>query len=141
MNTSTKSLVAGFAIGTAAWIAVLAQTSHEAQSTAPEHTTTPPEGVNWQEPPRERPPIHSPMPKIIEALDVNQDWEISAEEIANAPEALKVLDVNHDGKLTMNEILPPPPQGARAVKHEVGTGRTPGKRGTVTHQRERPATQ
>src|SRR5580698_6833822 len=43
-----------------------------------------------------RPP---PSP-LIEALDVNHDGIIDANEIANAPAELKTLDKNGDGKLT-----------------------------------------
>ncbi|HEY1788700.1 MAG TPA: hypothetical protein VGJ73_11115 [Verrucomicrobiae bacterium] len=52
-----------------------------------------------------RPP---PSP-LIEALDVNHDGIIDANEIANAPAELKTLDKNGDGKLTRNEYRPPPP--------------------------------
>ncbi|MGH8024307.1 MAG: EF-hand domain-containing protein [Limisphaerales bacterium] len=54
-----------------------------------------------------RPP---PSP-LIEALDVNHDGIIDAEEIANAPAELKTLDKNGDGKLTRGEYCPPPPPG------------------------------
>jgi Ca2+-binding EF-hand superfamily protein len=40
---------------------------------------------------------------VLSALDVDQDNEISAEEIANAAAALRTLDRNHDGKLDANE--------------------------------------
>ena len=43
---------------------------------------------------------------VLAALDVNQDGEISAAEIRNAPEALRTLDQNHDGMLTVNELYP-----------------------------------
>jgi hypothetical protein len=52
-----------------------------------------------------RPP---PSP-LIEALDVNHDGIIDANEIANAPAELKTLDKNGDGKLTRDEYCPPPP--------------------------------
>lgn len=54
-----------------------------------------------------RPP---PSP-LIEALDVNHDGIIDANEIANAPAELKTLDKNGDGKLTRDEYCPPPPPG------------------------------
>ena len=54
-----------------------------------------------------RPP---PSP-LIEALDVNHDGIIDANEIANATAELKTLDKNGDGKLTRDEYCPPPPPG------------------------------
>ncbi|MFP6619515.1 MAG: hypothetical protein VB877_09235 [Pirellulaceae bacterium] len=48
------------------------------------------------------------MPRlpIIQALDADQNGEISAKEIANAVAALKKIDANGDGKLTMEEMMP-----------------------------------
>jgi len=40
------------------------------------------------------------------ALDANGDGELSAEEIAAAPQALKKLDTSGDGKLTRDELRP-----------------------------------
>jgi hypothetical protein len=55
-----------------------------------------------------------PPPPIIEALDLNHDGTISADEIARAPESLKKLDKNGDGQLTPDELRPPrPPSGPR----------------------------
>src|SRR5450432_462761 len=55
-----------------------------------------------------RPPPGGPL---MQALDVNHDGVIDADEIANAPAALKALDKNGDGKLTPDELRPPlPPQ-------------------------------
>lgn len=62
------------------------------------------------------PPPHP----IIQALDTNGDFEISAEEIKNAAAALKKLDKNNDGKLSREELRP---QFAR------GRGRGPGAGG------------
>ena len=75
---------------------------------------TPPNGVgqDWQGGPGgpggrmgRRPP---PSP-LMEALDVNHDGVIDADEIANAPAELKTLDKNGDGKLTQDELRPPRP--------------------------------
>jgi EF hand len=53
---------------------------------------------------------HRPPPSpLMQALDVNHDGVIDADEIANAPAALKTLDKNGDGVLTRDEICPPPP--------------------------------
>jgi Ca2+-binding EF-hand superfamily protein len=40
------------------------------------------------------------------ALDADNDGEISAAEIANAPAALKTLDRNGDGQITNDEVMP-----------------------------------
>jgi Ca2+-binding EF-hand superfamily protein len=42
----------------------------------------------------------------FQALDLNQDRVISAEEIANSGESLKKLDQNSDGKLSADEVRP-----------------------------------
>jgi hypothetical protein len=47
----------------------------------------------------------------VEALDLNQDGTIDADEIAKAPESLKKLDKNGDGKLAPDEYRPPRPGG------------------------------
>jgi len=44
---------------------------------------------------------------VLDALDTDGNFEISAAEIANSPAALRTLDKNHDGSLTADEILPP----------------------------------
>jgi Ca2+-binding EF-hand superfamily protein len=43
---------------------------------------------------------------VLETLDVNHDLILSADEIANAPEALESLDRNGDGMLDVAECLP-----------------------------------
>jgi hypothetical protein len=51
-----------------------------------------------------------PPPNLLmQALDVNHDGVIDADEIANAPAELKTLDKNGDGKLTQDELRPPRP--------------------------------
>jgi hypothetical protein len=90
---------------------------------------TPPNGrgQDWQNGPGgpggrmgRRPP---PSP-LMEALDVNHDGVIDADEIANAPAALKALDKNGDGKLTQDELRPArPPQNGGP---DGGNGRPPG---------------
>ena len=54
-----------------------------------------------------------PPSPLMQALDVNHDGVIDADEIANAPAALKTLDKNGDGKLTPDELRPacPPQKG------------------------------
>ena len=42
---------------------------------------------------------------LMNTLDANRDGEISAAELANAPEALKKIDANQDGELTRDEMF------------------------------------
>lgn len=49
---------------------------------------------------------------LIEALDLNKDGVIDAEELAKASESLKALDKNSDGKITADELRRPRPAGA-----------------------------
>jgi predicted O-methyltransferase YrrM len=62
------------------------------------------------------------LPPLMIFLDVNGDGELSAEEIANAPQVLKKLDKNGDGKLTRDELRPPQGQPG-------GPSRPDGRRG------------
>ena len=52
-----------------------------------------------------------PPSPIIEALDLNKDGIIDADELAKASESLKKLDKNGDGKLTEDEYRPQRPGG------------------------------
>lgn len=56
--------------------------------------------------PPPQPPTRPELCPLMLALDVDQSGDLSAEEIANAPEALRVLDVNGDGALTVDELCP-----------------------------------
>lgn len=63
--------------------------------------------------PRERPgdgPARRPGHPIIEALDLDKDGILSAEEIRKAPESLLKLDRNKDGQLTPDELRAPEPR-------------------------------
>jgi hypothetical protein len=51
-----------------------------------------------------------PMP-VIEALDLNKDRVIDADELAKATDSLKKLDKNGDGQLTAEEFRPAPGGG------------------------------
>ena len=51
------------------------------------------------------------MPPILEALDLNHDGILDANEIAKASESLKKLDKNGDGQLTQDELRPMRPGG------------------------------
>ena len=66
-------------------------------------------------PPGSGPPggLRFPSPPLIEALDVNGDGELDANEIAQAAARLKTLDKNGDGELTDDEIGMPFPGGPR----------------------------
>ena len=61
------------------------------------------------------------MLPVMQALDADQDGELSAKEIENAVAALKTLDKNKDGKLTEDELRPNFPEGGRGFG-----GRGPG---------------
>lgn len=41
---------------------------------------------------------------VLEALDLNHDGVLSAEEIKAAPQSLRTLDKNEDGRITANEV-------------------------------------
>ena len=51
------------------------------------------------------------MNPIFQALDTDEDGELSKSEIKNAAKALRKLDKNKDGELTMDEVRPNFPQG------------------------------
>jgi Spy/CpxP family protein refolding chaperone len=70
-----------------------------------------------------------PMLPIIEALDLNHDGIIEAEEIAKASESLKKLDKNDDGKLTPDELRPPRLGGMGGFQGPAGQGRRGGPGG------------
>ncbi len=66
-----------------------------------------------------------PMNPIIEALDINKDGVIDADEIAKASESLKKLDKNGDGKITADEFRPQRPGGQGGPGGPRGEGRGP----------------
>jgi hypothetical protein len=73
-----------------------------------------------------------PASPLMIALDLNQDGELSADELARATESLKTLDLNGDGKLTRRELQParrPRPDGERGPgpgrNADAGAGETP----------------
>jgi EF hand len=72
---------------------------------------------------------HRPPPSpLMQALDVNHDGVIDANEIANAPAELKALDKNGDGKLTPDELRPPRPpmNGGPESGNDLPPGPPPG---------------
>ena len=84
------------------------------------------------------------MSPIIEALDLNKDGVIDAEELAKASESLKKLDKNGDGKITEDEYRPQRPggpggQGGRP-DGQGGPGAGPGGRGPGGPQGGGPGT-
>ena len=98
MKMTMKLMLALLALGASAF-AVNAQDANQTQS-----------GGNSNGPRGHRPP---PLP-IMQALDVNHDGVIDANEIANSPAELKTLDKNGDGVLTADEYLPALPPDAPA---------------------------
>lgn len=54
---------------------------------------------------------------VLNAIDVNHDGFLSAEEITNAPVALKALDKDGDGQLSAEEIRPRQMTPADRAKH------------------------
>jgi Ca2+-binding EF-hand superfamily protein len=59
-----------------------------------------------------RPPFASPL---FGALDTDRDGQLSAEEIAAAPESLAKLDRDNDGTLSARELMPPGGAGAAGM--------------------------
>ena len=55
-----------------------------------------------------------PNMPVLDALDLNKDGIIDADEIARAPQSLKTLDKNGDGKLSPDEYRAGPPVGSDA---------------------------
>ena len=70
-----------------------------------------------------------PMMPIIEALDLNKDGIIQAEELARASKSLATLDKNEDGKLTPDELRPPQLRGRGGFQGPGGEGRRGGPEG------------
>ena len=54
-----------------------------------------------------------PNTPVLNALDLNKDGVLDAEEMRKAAESLKTLDKNGDGKLTPDEYRGGPPSGGR----------------------------
>lgn len=69
-----------------------------------------------------------PMMPIIEALDLNKDGVIDADEIAKASASLKKLDKNGDGKLTPDEFRGQRPGGQGGPGGPGGPGGGEGNR-------------
>lgn len=72
--------------------------------------------------PPPKPPHGRPAPRLLSALDTDQNGVISAEEMAHAATALRTLDQNADGQLTSEEIGPPPPPAPLPPHHPRGEG-------------------
>ena len=58
---------------------------------------------------------------IFQALDTDEDGELSKSEIKNAAKSLRKLDKNKDGQITADEVRPNFPQGRGPGRPEVGT--------------------
>ena len=64
--------------------------------------------------------VRPQRPALMQALDTNQDGELSAEEIANAAGALGQLDRNSDGRITRDELMSA--AGVRQMPGAAGPG-------------------
>ncbi len=86
----------------------LAAHADEFTKTLPPSTGIGPRGGGALGAGKQRSPISgSPMRGIIAAaLDLDNDGEISADELDRAVESLQKLDKNHDGKLSSDEFTP-----------------------------------
>jgi EF hand len=60
-------------------------------------------------PPPPPSPFGPPPNRLFMAIDTDDDGELSAREIASAPESIARLDRNKDGIITEDEVRPPPP--------------------------------
>lgn len=85
-------------------------------------------GTIWAvaQPPSGGPPMGPggfPINPLIEALDLDKDGKISAEELKQASESLKKLDKNKDGELTREEMMP------KGMRPGMGKGGFEGKKG------------
>ena len=85
-------------------------------------------GTIWAvaQPPSGGPPMGPggfPINPLIEALDLDKDGKISAEELKQASESLKKLDKNKDGELTLEEMMP------KGMRPGMGKGGFEGKKG------------
>ncbi len=63
-----------------------------------------------------------PIDPLTQKLDANGDGELSADEVAKAPEVLKTLDLNKDGQLTFEELMPGFPGGRPGFGRPGGMG-------------------
>lgn len=59
------------------------------------------------------PPFGPPPNFLFEAIDTDNDGELSPKEIAKAGETILKLDKNKDGIISEFEVRPPPPGGGR----------------------------
>ena len=81
------------------------------------------DGKDQPPPPGDRGPRRPPGGPLMQALDTDKDGDLSAEEIAKAPESLLTLDKNGDGKLTRDELFPPPPMPPDGKGRPDGQGK------------------
>ena len=84
----------------------------------------PPGGDDGPGEPPPPPPFGPPVNPLFQAIDTDDDGELSPKEIAKATESIAKLDRNKDGIITEDEVRPPPPprgrpQDARAMIDSV----------------------
>lgn len=65
------------------------------------------------------------LPPIMQALDADNDGEISDEEISKSAESLAALDQNKDGKISHEELRPKQPGGPGPQNPGPGTAGPP----------------
>ncbi|MDQ8191978.1 hypothetical protein [Roseibacillus persicicus] len=70
-------------------------------------------------------PPPRPLSPVMEALDVDKDGALSAEEITNASEILASLDTDDNGRLSEEETAPPKPEGDDKEKEKPRRGGPP----------------
>jgi EF hand len=97
--------------------------SQERGEQDPGRPPRPDDGPGGPPPP---PPFGPPPNPLFIAIDTDGDGELSAKEVAKAPESIAKLDRNKDGIITEDEVRPPPPPGGR---RGPGPGGPPGAAG------------
>ncbi len=126
IDTNHDGVISAEEIQNAAGVLEKLDKNHDGQITEDElRPPGPPMGPPPGPPDGDRPPgpppemFPHPPPPVIDALDVDHDGIISAEELKGAPESLKHLDMDGDGELSPEELRPqePPPRS-----FEEGTG-------------------
>ena len=132
IDTDHDGIISTEEIQSAAQVLESLDKNHDGQITEDELRPPGPAGGPPPGPPNGMFP--HPPPPVIDALDVDHDGTLSAEELDGAPESLKSLDKDGNGELSPEELRPqgppPPPFGE-------GNGRKPRQPGPP-HGKKRP---